>query len=120
MESCFLFLFLFFTKKGNEGNFWGDGNILYLDLGGRYTLYTYVKIHIFVPSFTFWAISSPHSGKKWSFPLETIKQKISGFRGTKHIWERDVMPKIGGLNKPMHGKCCFTHSEFFPLLGSLN
>lgn len=53
MKSCFLFLFLFFTKKGNEGNFWGDGNILYLDLGGRYTLYTYVKIHIFLPNFTF-------------------------------------------------------------------
>lgn len=44
-ELFFVLVFIF-TKKGNEGNFWGDGNILYLDLGGRHTLYTYVKIRI--------------------------------------------------------------------------
>lgn len=49
MESSFLFL-LCFTEKGNEGNFCGDGNSLYLDLviDGRFTLYTYVNIHTHV------------------------------------------------------------------------
>lgn len=31
-------------------------------------------------------------------------KQISGLRGTKHIWGRDAIPKIGGLNTPMHAK----------------
>lgn len=40
-----------------------------------------------------------------------MKQKISGLRGTKHIWGRDARPKIGSLNKPMHANSWLTPSQ---------
>lgn len=62
-----------------------------------------------MPNFTHWAIPSPPSGKTGDFfSLENMKQKISGLRGTKHIWGRVARPKIGGLNKPMHAKSWLT------------
>lgn len=33
------------TKKGHEGTFGDDRNILYLDCGGRNKSYTFIKIH---------------------------------------------------------------------------
>ena len=33
------------TRKGHEGTFWGDGNVLYLDRGLGYAGYAFVKSH---------------------------------------------------------------------------
>lgn len=33
------------NAKGHQGTFWDDENVLYLDCGGGYTAYTFVKTH---------------------------------------------------------------------------